>query len=263
MDLYSYCNGDPVNGYDPDGRFGKSVENGNTDAWANGSGVFGQNTYANYASSPNGLGYAIGSTVGQITGTANAVVAGAGSLINYGVNTAADVVGVDPNAAQAALLAIPVLGEVKIAGEIAEATEGGISYGALDSLGRPTGISATITEDMIGTGTPANSSIIPPGWSGNGVLYNEARGHLLGAQLGGSGDVAENLVTLQQNPVNSPVMRGFENQVRTVVEGGQSVNYSVTPIYNGNNLVPRGITIFGTGSDGFNLGVSVLNPIGR
>jgi hypothetical protein len=28
MDLYSYCNGDPVNGYDPDGRFGKGVGSG-------------------------------------------------------------------------------------------------------------------------------------------------------------------------------------------------------------------------------------------
>ena len=64
-------------------------------------------------------------------------------------------------------------------------------------------------------------------------MYNEARGHLLGAQLGGSGDVAENLVTLQQNPATSPIMRGFENQVRAAVEGGQTVNYSVTPIYNG------------------------------
>jgi hypothetical protein len=116
---------------------------------------------------------------------------------------------------------------------------------------------------MIGTGTAANPSIIPPGWSGNGILYNEARGHLLGAQLGGSGDVAENLVTLQQNPANSPIIRGFENQVRAAVEGGQTVNYSATPIYNGANLVPRGITIMGTSSGDFNLGVTILNPIGR
>ena len=35
MDLYSYCNGDPVNGYDPDGRFGKA----GSDAYNNGYGV--------------------------------------------------------------------------------------------------------------------------------------------------------------------------------------------------------------------------------
>ncbi|WP_416172388.1 DNA/RNA non-specific endonuclease [Allopontixanthobacter sp.] len=104
---------------------------------------------------------------------------------------------------------------------------------------------------------------IPPGWSGNGTLFNEARGHLLGRQLGGSGDLAENLVTLQQNPANSPFMRGFENQVRGAVEGGQTVRYSSTPIYNGSNLVPRGVTLSGRGSGGFDLNVTILNPPGR
>ncbi|THD75227.1 MAG: hypothetical protein E7812_17590 [Phenylobacterium sp.] len=91
---------------------------------------------------------------------------------------------------------------------------------------------------------------------------SQVRGHLLGAQLGGSGDVAENLVTLEQNPANSPVMRSFENQVRAAVEGGQTVQYSSTPIYNGSNLVPRGITLSGSGSGGFKLNVTVLNPPG-
>jgi DNA/RNA non-specific endonuclease len=140
---------------------------------------------------------------------------------------------------------------------------GRIEYGALDALGRPTGVRATITDSMLGTGTAANPSIIPPGWSGNGTLFNEARGHLLGRQLGGSGDVPGNLVTLQHNPVNSPVMRGFENQVRNAIEGGQTVAYSSTPIYNGTNLVPRGVTLSGRGSGGFNLNVTILNPLGR
>src|SRR5262245_39655173 len=143
------------------------------------------------------------------------------------------------------------------------AAEGEINYGALDDLGRPTGVTATITEDMIGTGTPANPSIIPPGWSGNGTLFNEARAHLYGAQLGGSGDVVENLVTLQHIPVNTPFMKGFESLVRRTVVGGQAVNYSSTPMYNGANLVPRGITLIGTGSGGFTLRVTILNPIGR
>ena len=135
-------------------------------------------------------------------------------------------------------------------------------YGPLDALGRPTGVTASITSDMIGTGTKANPNIIPPGWSGNGVLSNEARGHLLGAQLGGSGDVAENLVTLQQNPANSPVMRGFESLVRSAVESGQVVEYSSTPIYDGASLIPRGITLSGSGSGEFNLNVTVVNPSG-
>jgi hypothetical protein len=139
---------------------------------------------------------------------------------------------------------------------------GRIEYGPLDALGRPTGVRATITQDMIGTGTAANPSITPPGWSGNGTLFNEARGHLLGRQLGGSGDLAENLVTLQQNPANTPTMRGFENLTRSTVEGGQVVQYSSTPIYNGTNLVPRGVTLSATGSEGFDLNVTILNPPG-
>ncbi|WP_204902516.1 hypothetical protein [Clostridium estertheticum] len=39
-------------------------------------------------------------------------------------------------------------------------------YGELDSLVRPTGINATITRDMIGTGSSARSSIKPPGFLG-------------------------------------------------------------------------------------------------
>jgi hypothetical protein len=141
--------------------------------------------------------------------------------------------------------------------------QGNIVYGDLDALGRPTGVNATLTPDMIGTGTPANPKIIPPGWSGNGTVFNEARGHLLGAQLGGSGDIPENLVTLTQNPANSPVMRDIETSVRQAVDNGQVVNYSSTPIYDGSRLVPQGITIQAEGSEGFDLGVTVLNPAGQ
>jgi len=61
---------------------------------------------------------------------------------------------------------------------------------------------------------------------------------------------------------NSPVMRGFENQIRSAVEGGQTFQGSFTPIYLGDNLIPRGITIIGEGSGGFDINVSILNPDG-
>ena len=133
-------------------------------------------------------------------------------------------------------------------------------YGDLDELGRPTGVRATITEDMIGTGTPASPSIRPPGFQGSHA--GQARGHLLGAQLGGSGTDPRNLVTMQQTPANSPVMRGFENLVRVAVEGGQVVDLTVTPIYSGSGLIPRGITMMAQGSGGFHIAVTILNPPG-
>jgi RHS repeat-associated protein len=138
---------------------------------------------------------------------------------------------------------------------------GGISYGSLDSLGRPTGVTATISSDMIGTGSPALRSITPPGFRGGAA--GQARGHLLGNQLGGSGSDIRNLVTLQQIPTNSPVMRGFENQIRAAVESGQVFKGSFVPVYSGADLVPRGITIMGQGSGDFRILVSILNPAGQ
>jgi len=132
-------------------------------------------------------------------------------------------------------------------------------YGSLDDFGRPTGAYATIDQSVLGTGTRANQSILPPGFQGGAV--GQARGHLLGAQLGGSGDEARNLVTLLQNPANSPVMRGFENAVAAAARGGQTINYSAMPIYQGVNAIPRGVTIMSSGSGGHFQWVTVLNPI--
>jgi filamentous hemagglutinin len=57
-------------------------------------------------------------------------------------------------------------------------------------------------------------------------------------------------------------MRDFENSVRAAVESGETVQYSVTPIYTGPTLAPAGITMSARGSGGFTLDVTVLNPPG-
>jgi len=135
--------------------------------------------------------------------------------------------------------------------------EGSVNYGELDALGCPRGIQARITPEMIDTGTSASSSIFPPGFGGEQAGH--ARAHLLAKQLGGSGNDLRNLVTLLQNPVNSPVMRGFENQVRVAVEAGEIVSYKVKPIYETVDRIPAGITIQATGDKGFKLFVSIPN----
>ena len=38
---------------------------------------------------------------------------------------------------------------------------------------------------------------------------------------------------------------------RRAVEAGETITYSVTPIYHGDELIPRGITISAHGSNGF------------
>jgi hypothetical protein len=152
--------------------------------------------------------------------------------------------------------------DVSSAGESAAngAARGQVNYGELDALGRPTGVTATITQDMIGTGTEASRSIRPPGFQGGAA--NQARGHLLGRQLGGSGTEPRNLVTIEQRPANTPVMSTYEGRVRAAVESGQTVQYASTPVYDGTNPVPPAITLEAQGSGGYRLGVSVLNPPG-
>jgi hypothetical protein len=135
--------------------------------------------------------------------------------------------------------------------------KGFVQYGELDTLKRPTGAQAVITKDMIKTGSPAAQRITPPGFAGGGS--NHARGHLIGNLLGGSGKDSRNLVTIIHNPVNTPIMRGFEKQIANAVKTGETVWYSVTPIYQGTNNLPIGITLFAKGSDGFELNLSLLN----
>lgn len=88
-----------------------------------------------------------------------------------------------------------------------------------------------------------------------------ARGHLLARQLGGSGTDKLNLVTLAQNPANSPAMRDFETSVRKAVEAGETVDYRVTPIYIGDSDVAVGVTMsaVGDGNPPLTLEVSIIN----
>ena len=133
----------------------------------------------------------------------------------------------------------------------------GTAVNELDALGRSTGASATITREMLRTGTKASQSVKVAGYGGRAARHG--KGHLIGRLLGGSGDDARNLTTLYQNPANTPVMSGFERQIARAVEGGQTVRYQVTPIYRGSELVPRAVTLSARGSGGFRLNVTVLN----
>ncbi|MDI6447407.1 RHS repeat-associated core domain-containing protein, partial [Cronobacter dublinensis] len=137
----------------------------------------------------------------------------------------------------------------------------GIKYGELDSLGRPTGVQARLNASHVNTGTHANPSIQPPGFI-TGAGSNRARGHLLGRQLGGSGDDVRNLITIQQRPANTPVMSGIEGRIRKALEQGEIIDLNITPIYHGPSRIPAGITIKAEGSGGFFEHVTVLNPPG-
>lgn len=115
--------------------------------------------------------------------------------------------------------------------ELKDSKKGWITYGKLDRLNRPTAANALIKPYMIGTGSSALQDIRPPGFISGLDPNNHSRGHLIGKQLGGSGEDEKNLVTLYQNPVNTPYMTKYENMVRQAVDNGETVRYRVTPIY--------------------------------
>lgn len=119
--------------------------------------------------------------------------------------------------------------------------------------GRATGITACLTGDL-GEGSPADVDTPGLTWAKNYVSWLKGsratvqRCHLLGSQLGGSGDIAANLATCGKD-ANSYVgqskdgmrmdgMLDYEDMVRGQVESGETVLYSVIPLYKGQRTVP-------------------------
>ncbi|MFF4542785.1 DUF6531 domain-containing protein [Streptomyces sp. NPDC001435] len=142
--------------------------------------------------------------------------------------------------------------------------DGSVRFGKLDSLDRPTGIWASLRKEMLDQPPGSEAGrITPPGWRGNGDAFNEARGHLLARILGGPGKGRlgrQNLVTLTQNPSNSPVMSKYEAMVYAAVNDGEIVQYSVKPVYAGTNPIPLRLELRAYGNRGFRLEKDVDNP---
>jgi hypothetical protein len=144
---------------------------------------------------------------------------------------------------------------------------GKVQYGHVDpATGQRSGNSATITPAMVAAaahaklGSAADPSIRPPGLD-QLPPRNRARGHLLGRQLGGTGDLPANLVALYQTRANSPVMRDYETAVAEAVQAGETVRYSVRPRYPspGFDGAPSTIHITAIGDRGFRLDVTIAN----
>jgi hypothetical protein len=144
---------------------------------------------------------------------------------------------------------------------------GTVDYGHIDPVtGQRSGISATITPAMVKAadrhqlGSAAASAIRPPGLD-QLPARNRARAHLLGRQLGGSGDLEANLVALYQSRANTPVMRDYETAVAQAVQAGQTVRYRVRPVYPSRrfNGAPSAIRLTANGEGGFRLDVTIAN----
>ncbi|WP_330342600.1 RHS repeat-associated core domain-containing protein [Streptomyces sp. NBC_00557] len=122
---------------------------------------------------------------------------------------------------------------------------GRVHYRELGPGGRAQGVTATLTRNMMGGKT--DPRVDPAGWQSN-KGFNRA--HLLGAQIGGSNKDPRNFVTMHSY-ANSPMMRRYETQVRKAVDKGEVIEYSATPVYKGDSVVPEGVWLEAHGSDGF------------
>ncbi|MHA4773005.1 DUF6531 domain-containing protein [Streptomyces sp. MSC1_001] len=125
---------------------------------------------------------------------------------------------------------------------------GRVRYGTPGPGGRATTMRARIEPGM--TGGKTNPQAKVPGYEKYKKLNKT---HLLGAQIGGSNKDPRNFVTMHRF-ANSPVMRKIEDQIRAAVDSGETIQYSVSPVYATNDptdVVPKGLIIHATGNRGF------------
>lgn len=120
-------------------------------------------------------------------------------------------------------------------------------YSELDMLGRCGVAYANICLELMPTEERGQIGMIKPsGWQSikydsvdGKFLYN--RCHLIGFQLAGENANEKNLITGTRY-LNVDGMLPFENEVAEYVkETNHHVLYRVTPIYDGNNLVAKGV----------------------
>jgi len=120
-------------------------------------------------------------------------------------------------------------------------------YSELDLLGRCSYAMACIGEELMPSEERERiSHIKPTGWHSveydfvdGSSLYN--RCHLIGFQLTGENANARNLITGTRY-MNVEGMLPFENMVADYIEDtGNHVLYRVTPVFDGANLVARGV----------------------
>lgn len=122
------------------------------------------------------------------------------------------------------------------------------NYSELDSLGRCGAAYALICEEIMPTEKRGSiGQIKPAGWHtvryddliADKYLYN--RCHLIGYQLAGENANEKNLITGTRY-MNVEGMLPFEDEVADYVhDTGNHVLYRVTPVYEGDELVARGV----------------------
>ena len=135
----------------------------------------------------------------------------------------------------------------------ARAEEAGVWFSPLDSLGRAGDAVAILTADSLGSRREDISGITPAGFVRGEAEYN--RCHLIAARLAPGTEVPENLIT--GTAALNREMIPFENEVAAYVRAGGTALYRVTPEYRGQELVPRGVSVYARALDGGELAIAV------
>lgn len=160
-------------------------------------------------------------------------------------------------------------GEPSFGDEERAAAPGTESYGEPDALGRCTAVFAVVgTETMPDEERGSIGEVKPTGWQmakyefvDGKYLYN--RCHLLGFQLTGENANERNLITGTRY-LNVEGMLPFENAVADYVRStGNHVLMAVTPLFEGDELVARGVAMMAEsvedGGDGVSFNVFCYN----
>jgi hypothetical protein len=128
--------------------------------------------------------------------------------------------------------------------------------------GQAAGGAATVISNVLGTGTKASRRIKPVGHVSGLAPWNHDRSHLIAAWFGGSGRDRANLMTLERD-ANQTRMKGFERDVARRARGGETVEYSVTPLYAKGSLPPSMVLMTAFGYREGPKARLIRNPAGR
>lgn len=118
------------------------------------------------------------------------------------------------------------------------------SFSNLDNLNRAGSANALLNKSLMPTAKREGLTWNPTGWHNKrikgGWLYN--RSHLIGYQLTGQNNNPKNLITGTRQ-LNSPEMLAHEMDIANFLKNNPNeyVRYRVTPIFRGNELLPRGV----------------------
>ena len=198
------------------------------------------------------------STTTEITSAVTTVPSATTTTVTYGgvTTTVATPTKPQPSApsaipAYSGKLYVPLNGNVPVFSSAELTTTAYERYAALDSLGRTgTAIASCGREIMPKDGEERGSisSVKPSGWVqarydcvNGSYLYN--RCHLIGWQLSAENANKQNLITGTRY-MNTEGMLPFENMIADYIhETGNHVAYRVTPVYDGNDRLARGVQL--------------------